>query len=62
VRAVVALADEALEHAVLRGDRLELGQRSGLGRGRGKVQRTAQVDRRGHQGLDQRRTRGRADH
>ena len=62
VRAVVALADEALEHAVLRRDRAQLGERLGLAERRRQPHRRRPRDRRGHHLLDQRPARRGADH
>ncbi|MCY1217590.1 hypothetical protein D9M72_295080 [compost metagenome] len=62
VRAVVALADEALEHLVLRRQRLQLGQRVGLGDRRGQAHRPGAADGRGHDAVDELRARFRADH
>ena len=53
VRAVVALADEALEQPVLPRDRLQLGQRVGLACRRGQVHRRGARDRARHDGVDQ---------
>jgi len=62
VRAVIALADEALEHLVLRRDGLELGQRRGLAHGRGQVHGLAARNGVRHDGIDQRAARGSAYH
>jgi hypothetical protein len=62
VRAVVALADEAPEHLVLRRHRLQLGQRIGLGHRRRQAHRPGAADGRGHDAVDELRPRGRADH
>jgi hypothetical protein len=62
VRAVVALADEALEQLVLGGDCLELGQRGVLG-GRGRqVHGLAARDGARHDAVDEGAARGLADH
>jgi hypothetical protein len=62
VGAVVALADEAPEHLVLRRDGLQLGQCLRLANRRRQVHRPRARDRRRHHGLDQRRARRRPDH
>ena len=61
VRAVVALADEALEHAVARRDRLQFGQRLRFGERRGQRHRPRARDAARHDGLDQRAPRRGAD-
>jgi hypothetical protein len=62
VRAVVALADEALQHPVLAAMRLQLGQRLRFGHRRRQVHRPRARDAGRHDGLDQRPARRRADH
>ncbi len=61
VRAVIALADEALEHLVLRGDGLELGQRGGFGDGWRQLHGAAPRDAARHDGVDQGAARGLTD-
>ena len=61
VRAVVALADEALQHPVLRRQRLHLGQRLGLGQRRGQRHGLGARDAARHDGLDERAARQRGD-
>jgi hypothetical protein len=62
VRAVVALADEALEHLVLARHGLQLGQRLRLGDRRRQVHGCAARDAARHDAVDQRAARGLADH
>ncbi len=60
--AVVALADEAAEHLVLRRDRADLGQRVDLGHRRRQRQRLADADRAGDDRVGHRLERIVADH
>ena len=62
VRAVVALADEALQDPVLRRDAAQLGERLGLAERRRQAHRRRARDRCRHELVDQRAPRRGADH
>ncbi len=62
VRAVVALADEALQDPVLRRDAAQLGERLGLAERRRQAHRRRARDRCRHERVDQRAPRRGADH
>ena len=61
MRAVVALADETLQHLVLAGNGLQLGQCIGFGAGRRQLHRAGAGDGLRHDGGDQ-RLAGRSPH
>ncbi len=61
VRAVIALADEAAQHAVLRGDRLEFRERRRLGRGGRQLHRLGAGDGGRHDAAHQRGARSLPD-
>jgi hypothetical protein len=62
VGAVIALADEAAEHLVLRRDGADLRQRLDFGEAAGQGQRRGRLDRRRHDRIGQRLQRVVADH